>query len=157
MGTTLGVVSVFFIIRKLIKKEANTMSKVDYSIFDSPDVKGSGNCISHRLVYKLKLLEARTGYPIFNWINSGVRTPYWNQKVGGVSNSSHKVPNCTAVDIKANTIEVRDTLVMVAKEIGFRRIGVGNTFVHLDVDPSKRQNIAWGYPSGNPPAINPFV
>ncbi|WP_205625245.1 hypothetical protein [Aquimarina atlantica] len=30
---------------------------------------------------------------------SRARTAYWNTKVGGVSNSSHKIPTCKAVDI----------------------------------------------------------
>jgi hypothetical protein len=41
--------------------------------------------------------------------------------------------------------------------VGFKRIGVGRTFVHLDVDASKSQNVAWGYPKGAKAAVNPFV
>jgi len=52
---------------------------------------------------------------------------------------------------------VRNQLVLAAKKVGFKRIGVGKTFVHLDVDSTKSQYVAWGYPSGTRPEINPFV
>lgn len=130
--------------------------QIDYSIFDSKDSVGSGMCMDNGLIEKLELLEKRTGYPIFRWINSAARTPYWNKIVGGTRNSSHLIPLCMAVDIKALNRGIRDTLVIEAKNVGFKRIGVAKTFVHLDVDPTKTQNIAWGYPAGTAPEINPF-
>ncbi|WP_010182421.1 D-Ala-D-Ala carboxypeptidase family metallohydrolase [Aquimarina agarilytica] len=160
LGSAFLTVISFLLIRKLLKRkqnEAAALEAFDYSIFDSPDANGSGACIANELVLKLKLLEERTGYPVFDWITSGVRTPYWNRKVGGVSNSSHLTSNCTAVDIGISTLNIRNQLVLAAKEVGFTRIGVANTFVHLDVDPDKPQYVAWGYPAGTPPAINPFV
>ncbi len=130
---------------------------MDLSVFDSPDIPGSGNCMDRHLLFMLKQLEARTGYPIFSWINSGARSPSHNRKVGGVSNSSHKIPPCKAVDIKAPSKFIRNRLVVAARDVGFKRIGVGKTFVHLDVDDLKSQYVAWGYPSGTPAEVNPFV
>jgi len=130
---------------------------VDLSVFDSPDMPGSGNCIDRQLIFMLQQLEARTGYPIFSWINSGARSPSHNKKVGGVSNSSHKMPTCKAVDIKTSTKFIRNHLVSVARDVGFKRIGVGKTFIHLDIDSLKSQYVAWGYPSGTRPEVNPFV
>jgi len=130
---------------------------IDLSVFDSPDIPGSGNCMDRQLIFMLQQLEARTGYPIFSWINSGARSPSHNSKVGGVSNSSHKMPTCKAVDIKASTKSIRNHLVSVARDVGFTRIGVGKTFVHLDTDDMKSQYVAWGYPSGTPAEVNPFV
>ncbi len=139
------------------RKSKKTKHIIDYTKFDSPDSIGSGRCIDPRLVRMLEALATKTGLPIFDWITSGVRTPYWNKKVGGVSNSSHKTPICKAVDIGIPNHSIRKILVYTAKEVGFGRIGVGNSFVHLDIDSSKSQNIAWGYPSGTPPDINPFT
>ncbi len=130
---------------------------MDLSVFDSPDIPGSGNCMDRRLLFMLQQLEARTGYPIFSWINSGARSPSHNRKVGGVSNSSHKIPICKAVDIKAPSRFIRNHLVATGRDVGFKRIGVGRTFVHLDVDDLKSQYVAWGYPSGTPAEVNPFV
>lgn len=132
-------------------------NRIDYSAFDSPDLPGSGRCIDPELIKKLKALRKRTGFPIFQWINSGARSPYWNRKVGGVATSAHLMPRCMAVDIDAPNKIVRDHLVYTAKELGFKRIGVAKTFVHLDVDPTKPQYVAWGYPTGTLPEVNPFV
>ncbi|WP_407264849.1 D-Ala-D-Ala carboxypeptidase family metallohydrolase [Tenacibaculum maritimum] len=132
-------------------------SPIDLSVFDSPDIPGSGNCMDRQLIFMLRQLEAQSGYPIFNWINSGARSPSHNRKVGGVSNSSHKMPTCKAVDIKAYSKSIRNDLVQAARDVGFKRIGVGRTFVHLDIDDLKSQYIAWGYPSGTPAEVNPFV
>ena len=161
----LGTLSVlllgaFLIFRKSKTKVGNDVVEsrdIDLSIFDSPDSPGSGSCIDGRLLSMLRQLESNTGYPIFSWINSGVRSDYWNRKVGGVSNSSHRIPKCEAVDIKALNKTIRNELVRAAHQVGFKRIGVGKTFVHLDVDASKSQDVAWGYPSGTRPEINPFV
>ncbi len=147
------------------KKQKTTINRtkiirhqpIDLSVFDSPDVPGSGNCMDRQLIFMLQQLEARTGYPIFSWINSGARTPSHNKKVGGVSNSSHKMPTCKAVDIKAYSKTIRNNLVQAARDVGFKRIGVGKTFVHLDIDNLKSQYVAWGYPSGTPAEVNPFV
>ncbi len=132
------------------------LEKIDLSKFDSPDIKGSGKCMDKDFLRLLLKLEKETGYPIFDWINSGARSEYWNKKVGGVKNSSHKIPTCKAADIKASNKTIRNNLVMAAKKVGFKRIGVGNTFVHVDNDESKSQYVAWGY-GGKKPAINPFV
>ncbi len=145
--------------QKSIKRPVKTVNQqsIDLSIFDSPDAPGSGNCMDRQLLFMLQQLEARTGYPIFSWVNSGARSPAHNRKVGGVSNSSHKMPTCKAVDIKAYSKSIRNNLVQAARDVGFKRIGVGKTFVHLDTDDMKSQYVAWGYPSGTPAEVNPFV
>ena len=131
--------------------------KVDFSVFDSKDMKGSGRCIDRELLKKLLLLEKATSYPVLKNINSAVRSYFWNKKVGGVSNSAHLITKCKAVDIQASSTYIRNQLVIQAHRLGFKRIGVGKTFVHLDVDTTKPQYVAWGYPSGTAPAINPFA
>ena len=148
-----GVVSlgiVLLLIRSRVK------NKIDMSIFDSPDKPGSGECMDQELIQMLKKLAKKTGYPIFDWVNSGARSRYWNKKVGGVRNSAHLIPVCKAVDIKVKTRKIRKDLVMAAKEIGFKRIGIANSFIHLDIDETKPQYAVWGY-GGKRPPFNPFV
>lgn len=158
LGTlTVVLLGAFVVYRSSRRKNRFALQPVDYSVFDSPDVPGSGQCMDRRLIFMLRQLEAKTGYPIFHWINSGARSPSHNRKVGGVSNSSHKIPTCKAVDVKASSKSIRRNLVYAARDIGFKRIGVGKTFVHLDVDNLKSQYVAWGYPSGTPAEVNPFV
>ena len=128
-----------------------------HRLFDSPDLPGSGKCMDQELLDKLHRLARITKLPIFAMINSGARSEYWNKRVGGVANSSHKIPLCKAVDIKAPTIAIRNKLVYGAKAVGITRIGVGKTFVHVDTDHQKKQHVAWGYPKGSPPPLNPFI
>ncbi len=107
------------------KSKRSKFKKIDFSIFDSPDLPNSGQCMDHELIKKLQLLEKKTGYPVFQIINSGARSEYWNTKVGGVKNSAHKIPACKAVDIKTSSIDIRNRIVFAAKELGFTRIGIG--------------------------------
>ncbi len=152
VGGAFVVISGVIVIKRLLHKK-----DIDFSIFDSPDIPNSGKCMDKKLIKMLQKLEKQTNIPIFKLINSGARSPSWNAKVGGVRNSAHLIPKCQAVDIKTTSMTMRNKLVIAAKSIGFKRIGVGKTFVHLDIDPSKTQNVAWGYPSGTKPPINPFT
>lgn len=152
--------SVFFFYRlskKKRKSNRSVVNRIDLSVFDSPDIPGSGNCIDRQLLMTLDALSKRTGYPIFDWINSGARSETHNRKVGGASRSSHKIPICKAVDIGTPTKFIRNHIIAEARNLGIKRIGVGRTFVHLDVDKNKSQYVAWGYPSGTPAEVNPFV
>ncbi len=150
-GVSITVVGV------IVWKTIKTKPKIDLRKFDSPDHPGSGRCMDREFIRMLQRLEKKTRYPVFQNINSGARTAYWNTKVGGVSNSSHKIPTCKAADISTPTKAIRNKIVVAAKLVGFKRIGVGKTFVHLDNDTTKSQYVAWGYPKGRKPAINPFV
>ncbi|MGH1388324.1 D-Ala-D-Ala carboxypeptidase family metallohydrolase [Kordia sp.] len=105
----------------------------------------------------LDALSKHIGYPIFNWINSGARSDSHNRKVGGASRSSHKIPTCKAVDIGTSSKFIRNQIIEEARNLGIKRIGVGRTFVHLDVDENKSLFVAWEYPSGKPPEVNPFA
>ena len=51
---------------------------------------------------------------------------------------------------------VRDEVVRAAVKVGFKRIGIGRSFIHLDNDPSLPQPVAWGYPVGSKPPYNPY-
>ncbi|MFC4636599.1 D-Ala-D-Ala carboxypeptidase family metallohydrolase [Dokdonia ponticola] len=158
IGTAALIVGGAVLIRYLTEsKTKKQKSRIDFSVFDSKDIAGSGRCIDRSLLKRLQLLEKRTGYAVLKNINSAVRSHFWNKKVGGVSNSAHLITKCKAVDIRAPTRAIRNLLVVQAYNLGFTRIGVGKTFVHLDVDTSKPQYVAWGYPSGTAPEINPFA
>ncbi|MFC4636481.1 D-Ala-D-Ala carboxypeptidase family metallohydrolase [Dokdonia ponticola] len=158
IGTAVLLVGGAVLVRYLTRSKTKRVTRtVDFSVFDSKDIIGSGRCIDRSLLKRLQLLEKRTGYAVLKNINSAVRSHFWNKKVGGVSNSAHLITKCKAVDIHAPTRAIRNLLVVQAYNLGFTRIGVGKTFVHLDVDMSKPQYVAWGYPSGTAPEINPFT
>ena len=89
-----------------------------------------------------KLREAY-GRPIR--INSSYRDPSHNSSVGGVSGSAHTKVPCKAVDIHCGSSRDRFLLVSLALGMGCERIGIGENFVHLDLEESKPQRVMWDY------------
>jgi hypothetical protein len=126
--------------------------KFDLSLFDSPDKAGSGKLMNKQFLAMLKKAEKYAGFKFV--FNSAYRTDSHNKLVGGVEDSAHT--KGMAVDIKATSIKQRDQIVIAARKAGFKRIGIGTTFVHLDNDLSKPLYVAWGYPKGTNPPYNPF-
>jgi len=124
----------------------------DLADFDSPDEPGSGNCMDAGFLKKLSKARRIARLPFI--ITSGYRSLAHNAQVGGVSNSAHR--HCLAADISAPFEWMRDRMVWAAVKAGFTRIGMGKTFIHLDMDASKPQFVAWGYPVGSPPPFDPF-
>lgn len=111
--------------------------------FDSPDAPGSGVNMDLGFVTKLDAVREEVGIPLS--IHSGIRTPAHNAVVGGVDSSAHESGH--AADIGALSDGARFKIIQAALKVGFTRIGTGATFVHLDDDPTKSQNVNWLYPS----------
>ena len=63
------------------------MKYFSYDEFDSPDELGSGKHMDHDLLLMIDRARALYGKPIV--VTSGFRTESHNEKVGGVSSSSH--------------------------------------------------------------------
>ena len=61
----------------------------------------------------------------------------------GTSNSSHL--KGLAADIKCVNSTDRFKLEGILREVGFKRIGIGETFIHIDIDKDKSQNVLWTY------------
>ena len=85
----------------------------------------------------LKLIELRKILERPVCINSGYRCSRYNQKVGGVANSYHRIG--LAADIKVKDINLI-TLLEICENIDFAGIGFyeKKNFLHLDVRPTKR-------------------
>lgn len=116
------------------------MKYFDLSEFDSPDKFGSGEEMKQPFLNKLEVARARAGVPFT--INSGFRTIEHNRAVGGVENSSHT--KGWAADIACDN----DTKFAILEGLifaGFNRIGIANTFIHVDSDPSKNAKRIWTY------------
>ena len=121
---------------------------VDYDLtdFDSPDLPGSGKHMNPELIRKLVQMEQILERKVD--VRSGYRTKNWNnhlKKRGlkAVSNSAHMHWNAT--DIVVRSSAERMEILRAAIEVGFKRIGVSNAFVHVDIDESKPQEIIWTY------------
>lgn len=88
------------------------------------------------------LEQAREIANIPFYITSGYRCEAHNRAVGGVQNSSHTLGY--AADIKCNQ-ETQKNILEAVKKAGFQRIGVSNSFIHVDNDPSKPSPANWVY------------
>jgi len=113
----------------------------DYEEFDSPDIQGSGQMMKDEILEMIDKVREIYGKPIH--INSGYRTPKHNDAVGGVSNSSHL--KGLAIDVACNTSKDRYELMSIMLDVGFNRIGVSSSFLHVDIDKSKTNNVIWTY------------
>ena len=111
------------------------------SEFDSPDKLGSGLDMDMQFIRKLDELRICLGTPII--ITSGFRTEDHNTYVGGVPFSAHM--KGLAADIRVVGNEQRYWLVSKALELGFTRIGIARSFVHLDIDLSLPHPRVWLY------------
>jgi len=90
-----------------------------------------------------KLDEARGIAGVSFIITSGYRSPAKNKAVGGVANSAHL--KGLAVDLKCTTSANRFKIVNALRQVGFTRIGIAKTFIHVDMDTTKSQNVYWLY------------
>ena len=109
--------------------------------FDSPDFPGSGSNMQADFVETLDTLRDYCGFPLY--VTSGFRTATHNASVGGKPNSAHT--RGWAADLYVGSDAERYAILDAAIELGFQRIGIGSTFVHLDLDPSLPQHVVWVY------------
>lgn len=90
-----------------------------------------------------KLDKAREFANIPFIINSAYRSPEQNARVGGKPNSSHL--RGLAVDIRANDSSTRYIVLNALISVGFNRIGIASSFIHVDDDKEKSNNVIWTY------------
>ena len=117
------------------------MRYFNYEEFDSPDIQGSGQLMDSTILEMLDRARELFNKPMH--INSGYRTVRHNASVGGKNKSSHL--KGLAVDIACNNSVDRFRLYDVLRTVGFNRIGVGKTFIHVDIDKEKSPNVYWVY------------
>jgi len=110
--------------------------------FDSPDEPGSGRRMCGDFLFMLD--EARDIAQVPFRITSGVRSISHNKAVGGTENSSHL--RGKAADIACSTSAERFRIVAALIAVGFNRIGIGETFIHVDNDDEiKTPGVVWLY------------
>lgn len=102
--------------------------------------------ISEDLVEQLNLARELSDTPFY--INSACRCPSHNEESGGSDTSSHIATEdieCTAVDIRAISSRSRYNILNSLLRAGFTRIGISDTFIHVDIDSSKSPEVIWTY------------
>lgn len=122
-----------------LKPFLNSLKK-KYKYFSEAEVKRWQ--LEPELWTLLDKMRGECGFP-FN-INSGKRSKAENDSLkDSVSDSAHLTG--LAVDIAVRSSYERFKMVQVALANGVNRIGIGETFVHLDIDKSKVGNVMWHY------------
>lgn len=106
----------------------------------SPDKPDSYNMLEEKAVFALDELRGKLGRPLR--VNSGYRTPAHNKAVGGAPRSQHLTGNAFDVSTRGWTKGERRKFIAAAREVGFRGIGIGGTFIHIDMAP---RDAAWIY------------
>lgn len=103
--------------------------------------------ISEDLISKLNLLRNLYGKSMV--VKSGARCQEHNKKEGGKPLSAHtpgeKLNQCRAVDIAIGTSTDRFKFIDLALKVGFKRIGIAHTFVHLDTAVDLPQAVLFLY------------
>jgi uncharacterized protein YcbK (DUF882 family) len=117
------------------------MKNFQLSEFDSPDAPGSGKLMDEELLNILDQMRSDAGIPFI--ITSGYRTLEHNKAVGGKPNSAHT--RGLAVDISAPDSKSKYLIIRESFVNGVSRIGIGKTFIHIDLDKSLPQNVVWVY------------
>ena len=118
----------------------------NFEEFDCPTLEGSGlpttdggkMCID--FLHKLDEARELAGVPFK--ITSGYRSPQHNLDVGGRVGSSHI--KGLAVDIACVNSHQRQKILTALIQVGFKRVGIGKSFIHTDLDTSK-PNAIWLY------------
>ena len=90
---------------------------------------------------RLDRLRSLCGFPIK--LNSAYRSPEYDKSKGRSGESAH----CRglAFDIACRNAEQRAYIVATAQKVGFLRIGIAKTFIHLDCDMVKPYPRIWLY------------
>lgn len=91
----------------------------------------------------LLTLEARLGFEVS--VTSGYRHPDHNEDVGGVPDSEHTYSPAEGADILCLRSSTRYRMLRELFAMNIRRIGIGQTFLHVGLATDKPQDCAWTY------------
>jgi zinc D-Ala-D-Ala carboxypeptidase len=128
-------------VRALQKKMTYKYFKL--SEFQCPTLEGDAYMCP---LFMARIEEAREIANIPFIINSGYRTKEHNKAVGGVVSSSHTNKPCNAADIRVSNSTERYKILKACLAAGFRRVGIGKGFLHIDTDnTNKSPDVIWCY------------
>ena len=123
-----------------------TLKYFKLSEFDCPFEEGSGSKMKPEFLELLDEAREIAGIPFK--ITSGYRTKEYNEDLirrnyKASKNSSHL--KALAADISVKDSKSRFIVFNSLLLAGFTRIGIADTFIHVDLDTDKTQNVIWTY------------
>lgn len=89
----------------------------------------------------LDAVREKAGIPLV--LNSAYRSVSHEKRQGRAGTSAHTYG--LAADIRCNSSENRWKIIKAAIECGVRRIGVSDSFIHLDISTKHTQCVIWTY------------
>jgi len=92
--------------------------------------------------FLVKLDKAREFAKVPFVINSAYRSLEHKESIKNPTSSHIKG---LAVDIKATDSRTRYKVLNALMHVGFNRIGIADTFIHVDDDKDKSQQVIWTY------------
>lgn len=101
------------------------------------------NNMSQVLINTLQKMRDKIGKPFK--INSGSRCISRNEIDGGKPNSAHLKGFAVDISCPKGDSAFRYDIVREALNNGINRIGIGNGFIHIDIDASLPANQIWIY------------
>ena len=93
------------------------------------------------LLMTLELMRHQLGREIT--VHSGPRCAFWNEKEGGEPTSAHLTGD--AADLACGSGAERWDMLDAARQAGFQRLGIGRTFLHVDVSNTLPGKVVWHY------------
>jgi uncharacterized protein YcbK (DUF882 family) len=104
------------------------------------------HCFTERMdeEFMLMLDAARDQAGVAIGISSGYRCPEYDKQVGGKNNHT----TGKAADLVVTTSRARFEVLDALMDVGFKRIGIGPTFIHVDTcgeEEDKPTNVIWHY------------
>jgi zinc D-Ala-D-Ala carboxypeptidase len=118
----------------------------NYSEFDSPLQEGSGQLMSDELIGMLDAARDLAGVPFK--ITSGFRI---EADIERLRKAGYKVSSTSshlkglAADIACTSSADRFNMLDALLSVGFSRIGIADTFIHVDIDLDKPIYSIWTY------------
>lgn len=98
------------------------------------------NEISEDLVERLDEARDEAGVPFE--VASGYRCEDHNRAVGGVEDSAHTLGLAADIEIKDPHMRYKALCALLE---AFERVGIAKTFIHVDIDYTKPEEVVWVY------------
>ena len=95
--------------------------------------------MSQEFINLLDAVREKAGIPLV--LNSAYRTVQHEKSRGRTGSSAHTMR--VAVDIRCNSSADRYKIVTAAIALGFTRIGIYTSFIHLDWSKTHPQEVLW--------------